>query len=76
MEASVPQTVESRLLQLKKVVLGDRNGDNNKISSNPTLRLGYDCVLDLLVAVYRECDRASSLKKDKNIARFLKKCNI
>ena len=66
-------SVESRLTQLKKVVLGGGNDDSGDVSSSLTLRLSYDCILDLLVAVYRECDRAS-LKKDKNVARFLKKC--
>lgn len=68
--------MEDRLLQLKKVVLGEGNGGSNKIYSHPTLRLSYDCILDLLVAIYHECIRAPSLRKDRNVARFLAKCTM
>ena len=61
------QTIHERFLMLKDVALGS-------VEEGNLVRLGYDCVLDSLLAVYHECQKSTSLSKDKYISRFLKKC--
>ena len=34
----------------------------------------YDSSLDALLALHEECSTSSSLKSDRNVARFLNKC--
>ena len=59
------EDVHQRLLQLRDVALVS--------GSESSLRLGYDCVTDALLAVYNECTD-SNLSKNAYISRFLKNC--
>ena len=68
------ETIHERLLQLKQAALSLPEEDGGRLSDRPLVRLGYDCLLDALDAVYRECHGSGSLSKDKNVSRFLKKC--
>ena len=59
-------TIHQRLLQLRDTAVVSGSDSNS--------RLGYDCVTDALVAVYNECAVVPSLKKAKEVSRFLKTC--
>ena len=62
-----------RLLRLKDVALGGPDSQQSPRDS-ALLSATYDCAVDALVAVFEECKRSTSLSKDKNVARFLNKC--
>ena len=65
--------VYSRLLRLKDVALG-RSDSQQSPRDSALLFASYDCAVDALLAVFEECKRSTSLSKDKNVARFLNKC--
>lgn len=63
--------IHQRLLKLRDVSLGLQKtiGVNSDLAS-----ASYDCTVDSLLALYNECKGASSLAKDQNVLRFMKKC--
>lgn len=65
------ENIHHRMLRLRDVALGS----NKSVTVNSALATaGYDCGVDSLLALYAECSQGS-LTKDKNVARFLNKCN-
>ena len=62
--------IHHRLLKLREVAVGSRQS----VTVNSALsNCSYDSAVDSLVALFAECSQ-NPLAKDKNIARFLKKC--
>lgn len=65
------ENIHERVLHLKDVALGS----SKAVQVNSTLApASYDCAVDSLLALYTECKQATSLAKDKNVGRFLAKC--
>lgn len=65
------ENVHERVLHLRDVALGS----SRTVKVNSDLApAGYDCAVDSLLALYSECNQATSLRKDKNVERFLSKC--
>ena len=67
--------IHERFLQLKAAALTLLEEGGGRLSDQRLVRLGYDCLLDSLDSIYKECSSSASLSKDKYISRFLKKCN-
>ena len=65
--------VYGRLLRLKDVALGGSDSQQSP-RDNSLFSASYDCAVDALLAVFEECKRSTTLSKDKNVARFLNKC--
>lgn len=65
--------VHRRLLLLRDAAFGSLQLSDNRIGDNALVGASYDCALDALLAVYNEC-KSSSLAKERNVAKFLKKC--
>jgi hypothetical protein len=64
-------TVHQRALKLKDVALGSRRA----VSVGSSLAAAsYDSAVDSLLALYCECKSASSLARDKNVLKFINKC--
>lgn len=72
MSAIEGATIHERFLQLQHAALATI--EEGRLCDQPLVRLSYDCILDALDAIYKECNGSSTLSKDKYIARFLKKC--
>lgn len=65
--------VHQRQLKLKDVALGVKKA----VPVNSCLApASYDCTVDSLLALFNECKGASSLAKDKNVLKFINKCNL
>lgn len=59
------ENIHQRLLKLRDVALG-------KVAVNSDLApASYDCTVDSLLAMFRECQ---CLSRDKNILKFINKC--
>lgn len=67
--------IHERFLQLKSAALTLLEEGGERLSDQRLVRLGYDCLLDSLESIYKECYSSASLSKDKYVSRFLKKCN-
>ena len=65
------ENVHERVLHLRDVALGSSRTVNVNSDLAPA---SYDCAVDSLLALYSECNQATSLSKDKNVERFLSKC--
>ena len=65
------ENIHERVLHLQDVALGR----SKSVQVNSDLApASYDCAVDSLLALYSECNQATSLAKDKNVGRFLAKC--
>ena len=68
---NMDRNIHQRVLELRDAALGSRKS----VTVNSALAsASYDCAVDSLLALHTECNHGS-LAKDKNIARFLHKCN-
>ena len=65
--------IHHRVLKLRDVALGLKK--TVKVNSS-LAAASYDCAMDSLLALYSECSQASSLERDKNVGRFLGKCEL
>lgn len=65
------ENIHQRIHKLKDVALGSKKAVSVSSSLAPA---SYDSAVDSLLALYCECKSASSLAKDKNVLKFIKKC--
>ncbi len=63
--------IHQRVLRLRDIALGLKK--TVKVNSD-LAPASYDCTVDSLLALYKECVGASSLAKDKNVLKFSRKC--
>ena len=64
-------SVHDKVLVLRDVALGV----NKSFKINPTLTSAcYDSTVDSLLALHDECNQATGLSKNRNVAKFLGKC--
>lgn len=65
------ENIHQRVLKLGDVALGSKKAVSLSSSLAPA---SYDSAVDSLLALYCECKSASSLAKDKNVLKFINKC--
>ena len=63
--------IHQRVLKLRDIALGlKKSVQVNSVFAS----VSYDSAVDSLLALYNECKGASSLSKDKNVLKFIRKC--
>lgn len=65
------ENIHQRVLKLKDVALGSKKAVSVSSCLAPA---SYECAVDSLLALYCECKGASSLARDKNVLKFINRC--
>ena len=63
--------MEHRLCKLRDSAIGQ---DETITHSSPLSLAHFECLMDVLTALYNECTGSSSLSRDKNVNKFINKC--
>ena len=68
---NINSNIHQRVLVLRDVALGlNKSSEINSV----LIPASYDCAVDSMVALHEECTHATSLNRNRNVGRFLRKC--
>ena len=70
-ESSSGDNIHQRVLVLRDVALGLNKSSEINCDLYPA---SYDCTVDSMLALHEECTQATSLNRNRNVGRFLRKC--
>jgi len=61
------------LCKLRDAAIGQ---DDSITHASPLSLVHFECLVDSLMALYRECTESSTLSKDRNVKKFIQKCKL